>query len=232
MMTDLVIAKKIMGTPSEFQIFPYGEVKIEGELPAFLDEEGMELIKNSLDRRGIDMVIDYEHQTLKDIQAPAAGWVKKLEARGKQGLWALVDWTKKAKNYLANREYRYFSPVFSVRKKDHKIVEIKNIALTNAPRLNSLKPIIAKRNYDYGARIDETILQVAKLMGNTEEDIIQYGGDPAGTQGGSSVEEATLEVAKLMNITEEDIQTYGFIGQNPISEEGDEEKIKRLLGNI
>ena len=229
-MTDLVIAKKIMGAPSEFQIFPHGQVEIEGEQSAFLDEEAMDLIINSFDQHGIDMVIDYEHQTLKEVQAPAAGWVKRLEARGKQGLWAVVDWTKKAKNYLANREYRYFSPVFSVRETDRKIVDVKNIALTNAPRLNSLKPIIAKHHYDYSARIDETTLQVAKLMGITEEDIIQYGGDPPDTQGGSSGEEAIFEVAKLMGITEEDIQTYGFICQKSISEESDEDKIKRPLG--
>jgi hypothetical protein len=206
-MSDLVIAKKIMGAHSEFQNFPHGQVEIEGEQPALLDEEAMDLIINSLDRRGVDMVIDYEHQTLKDVKAPAAGWVKRLEARGKQGLWAVVEWTKKAKNYLANREYRYFSPVFNVRNKDRKIVEIKMIALTNAPRLNSLRPIIAKR--DFKTRIDATILQVAKLMGNTEEDIVQYGGDPADTPKESSVGDATLEVAKLMGNTEEDIVQYG-----------------------
>jgi len=229
-MSDLVIAKTITGVPSEFQVFPYGKVEIEGAQPAYLDEEAIALIMSSFNRRGPDMVIDYEHQTLKDIEAPAAGWVKRLETRGKQGLWAIVDWAQKAKNYLANREYRYFSPVFNVRNKDRKIVEIKMIALTNNPRLNKLIPIIAKR--DFEPRIDATTLQVAKLMGISEEDIVQYGGDPAGTQGEPPLDEAIMEFAKLMNITEEDIQTYGFIGQKPISEESDEEKIKRLLGRM
>jgi len=52
------------------------------------------------------MVIDYEHQTLKDIQAPAAGWIKQLTWKGEAGLWAVVDWTQQAACYLANKEYR------------------------------------------------------------------------------------------------------------------------------
>ena len=227
-MTDLVIAKKIIGAPSEFQIFPHGQVEIEGEQPAFLDEEAMELIISSHDRRGIDMVIDYEHQTLKDVKAPAAGWVKRLEARGRQGLWALVDWTKKAKDYLSDREYRYFSPVFNVRNKDRKIVGIKTIALTNAPKLNNLKPIIAKRDFDI--QTDTAILQVAKLMGNTEEDIVQYGGDPADTQGKPTSDEATMEVAKMFGNTEEDLIKYEFNPGEFEHEESNKEKIKRLLG--
>jgi len=55
-----------------------------------------------------------------------------------------VEWTDRAKTYIANKEYLYFSPVFWVRAKDRQVVAIKNIALTNDPKLNHLRPIIAK----------------------------------------------------------------------------------------
>ena len=61
------------------------------------------------------MVVDYEHQTLSDREAPAAGWIKKIDGlaiKAKDGLWAIAEWTEKARQYIQNKEYRYFSPVF------------------------------------------------------------------------------------------------------------------------
>lgn len=140
-----VILKEISGeAPSEFQILPYGRIDIEGDGPAFVDEESAKLILSHYDRRGNDMVIDYEHQTLKDMEAPAAGWIKKLVDKGKEGIWAAVDWTKRAKDYLVNKEYRFFSPVILIRPSDRKVVAMLNVALTNFPKINNLQPIISK----------------------------------------------------------------------------------------
>ncbi|WP_261949169.1 phage protease [Paenibacillus melissococcoides] len=33
-------------------------------------------MKETFHRRALDIVIDYEHQTLEDVQAPAGGWIK------------------------------------------------------------------------------------------------------------------------------------------------------------
>jgi len=138
------ILKEIKDIPDEFQLLPYGRIDLEGEPPVYVDEEAIASIIAHFDRRGNDMVIDYEHQTLKDVQAPAAGWIKRLVDRGKDGLWAVVEWTQRAKEYLKNREYRYFSPVFWVAKEGRKVARIENVALTNYPRINQLRPIVAK----------------------------------------------------------------------------------------
>lgn len=143
-MKALFILKAIEGAPSEFQVLPYGEIVIEGEKPAHLDDESIASIIADFERRGNDMVIDYEHQTLDGVQAPAAGWVKSLINKGKEGLWAVVEWTEKAKQYLTDKEYRYFSPVFWMQKQGRRIIKIENIALTNYPRVNNLRPIVAK----------------------------------------------------------------------------------------
>lgn len=144
----LYALKSIDGAPGEFQIFPYGKIEIEGEDDAFINETSMDTIIADFNRRGNDMVIDYEHQTLKGVQAPAAGWVKKLVNRGKEGLWAVVEWTKQAKDYLENREYRYFSPVFWVQDQGRNVLKIENVALTNYPKVNNLMPIMAKMSLD------------------------------------------------------------------------------------
>jgi phage I-like protein len=143
-MKALFILKKIDGAPDTFQVLPFGQIDIEGEPPAFLDDESMDSIIAHFERRGNKMVVDYEHQTLDNVQAPASGWITRMINKGTEGLWAVVEWTDKAKEYIANKEYLYFSPVFWVTAKERKVVAIKNIALTNDPKVNHLRPIIAK----------------------------------------------------------------------------------------
>jgi phage I-like protein len=130
--------------PTEFQLFPYGVIELHGEEPFTVDEEAMNEVIRRFEARGLDMVIDYEHQTEEGIEAPAAGWIKKLINRGAEGLWAVVEWTDRAREYLARREYRYFSPVFWLSKGTRKLLEVDRAALTNAPRLNRIRPIVAK----------------------------------------------------------------------------------------
>ena len=144
MNTLLAILKEMTGAPSEFQVLPEGKIEIEGMEPAYMDEAAAEAVIAAHKARGNDMVIDYEHQTLEDVQAPAAGWIKDLIWKGKEGLWGAVEWTKRAKEYLENREYRYFSPVMLVGAKDGRVVRLINIALTNSPKINNLQPIVAK----------------------------------------------------------------------------------------
>jgi len=143
-----IILKAPAGAPGEFQILPEGKIDINGDDPAYLDENAALGIIAAFRERGNDMVIDYEHQTLTNGQAPAAGWIRDLVWKGKEGLWALADWTNRAKEYLENREYRYFSPVMLISNSDRKVVRLINVALTNSPAINNLKPIIAKMTID------------------------------------------------------------------------------------
>ena len=139
-----LILKQVEESVTEFQLLPFGEILIERSDPVILDEEGIASIIETFSRRGNDMVIDYEHQTMQGVQAPAAGWIKKLINRSKDGLWVTVEWTSRALEYLKNREYRYFSPVFWFEEGSRRVIRIENVALTNFPRINNLKPIMAK----------------------------------------------------------------------------------------
>ena len=146
-MKDLIciILKDLAGkAPAEFQVLPEGKIEVTGDEPVYLDETAAGQVIAAFKARGNDMVIDYEHQTLADGQSPAAGWVKDLIWKGSEGLWAVVEWTKKAKDYLENREYRYFSPVMFYGKSDRVVRVLVNVALTNSPAMNNLKPLVAK----------------------------------------------------------------------------------------
>ena len=178
-MNTLLTIGKLENAPSEFRVFPYGEVELEGpeKIRFVVDHESIASIISDFQRRGNDMVIDYEHQSLKSEEAPAAGWVTKLIDRGKDGLWAAVTWTLRAKNYLKAREYRYFSPVFHIRKFDKKAIKIINIALTNNPRTNAIKPIVAKS--EDILPLGQDLRRLHEMMGLTEENFMEAAGNLA-----------------------------------------------------
>ncbi|MFA6290223.1 MAG: phage protease [Victivallales bacterium] len=173
------VLKEMTGAPAEFQVLPEGKIELNGEKPVHLDEQGAQEIIAAFKARGNDMVIDYEHQTLSDVQAPAAGWIKDLVWKGKEGLWALVEWTQKAKDYLDNREYRYFSPVMALRASDRKVIKILNLALTNSPMTNNLRPIVAKLQIDAQTKDKEgnMLEKLKKMLGlaadTVEEKVIE-----------------------------------------------------------
>jgi phage I-like protein len=191
--------------PAWFQVFPAGEVLIDGEEPAVMDAEGAALILEQFRRRSHDLVIDYEHQTLSGERAPAAGWVQELAWFEELGLWARAEWTQEAAGYLRRREYRYFSPVFLLRKDDRKIVNLYNIALTNQPRMMNIQALISKDGWTDGPRErrsqmldrikrllglaesageEETLLQVERLK--RQSDVPGTGtADPAPDSGGT-----------------------------------------------
>jgi phage I-like protein len=121
-----------------------GEVALgDGREPFRVNREAMESVLTAWEKRGNDLVIDYEHQTLDRGIAPAAGWIKTLEARD-EGLWARVEWTERAQAYISNREYRYLSPVITLNKQTRQPMELLNAALTNCPAINNQTPLVAR----------------------------------------------------------------------------------------
>lgn len=105
-----------------------------------VDNESFQSIRNKFLQRKLEIPIDYEHQTLKDMQAPAAGWIKDFVLKD-DGIYGAVDWTKRAAEYLENKEYRYISPVINIRKEDRKVMELHSAALTNTPAIDAMEAI-------------------------------------------------------------------------------------------
>lgn len=161
--------------PEYIRVLPLGYISSEkGDF--LVDSESFQMIKEHMAHRAIDIVIDYEHQTLRDVQAPASGWIKELILKN-DGIYAKVEWTERARNYLKNREYRYFSPVVIVRKKDRKASQIHSVALTNIPAINGMMPIVnsVKPFFDIKPQLDEVQKKICRMLNLSEADFINYG---------------------------------------------------------
>ena len=92
----------LSGVPEVIRVLPKGHVSsTKGDFE--VDDRDIAGIIRKFKARRLDLVIDYEHQTLSDVQAPAAGWIKDLYP-GEDALMARVEWTKKGREYIANKE--------------------------------------------------------------------------------------------------------------------------------
>ena len=150
------------GAPEEIKILPLGVVHSQkGDF--IVDDESAGLIIEQFKDRKLDLVIDYEHQTLKDVQAPAGGWVKDIY-KGEDALVAKVEWTKKAEEYLKNKEYKYLSPVVFVRKKDKRAACIQSIALTNTPAIDGMFALVNSMDIDIDDLKEEESMDLKELI--------------------------------------------------------------------
>lgn len=111
----------------------------------FIDAVSAEAVIDCFNARKNDTVIDYEHQTLNKEKngqpAPAAAWFKKLEWREGEGLYGLADLTKKASEHIENKEYRFFSPVFTYDEKTGVVQNIIMGAFTNYAGIDGMQPL-------------------------------------------------------------------------------------------
>ena len=158
---------EVGGAPEIISVLPLGHVKsAKGEFD--VDGESFAAMKAQIAQRGVDLVVAYEHQTLTGEQAPAAGWVKELFLDDGQ-IKARVEWTDRAKAYLSNREYRYLSPVITVRKADNKAMGLHSIALTNTPAIEHMEAIVNSLNFEGGQNTMDFMKELAKLLGLGED---------------------------------------------------------------
>lgn len=162
-------AAELSGVPSEIKILPLGMVHSQkGDF--LVDDESAVLIRKQFKDRKLDLVIDYEHQTLADVQAPAGGWIKDIY-KGEDAITAKVEWTSRAAEYLKNKEYRYLSPVVLVRKKDKKATAIHSVALTNTPAIDGMFALVNSIDIEHLAEGGSTTMdlkELAKALGIPE----------------------------------------------------------------
>lgn len=143
------------GEPPEWlHILPIGEWLGHRTGPLVITARDCADIAANFATSGIELVIDYEHQSVlcekNGKEAPAAGWIDRLECRD-DGLWAHVkSWTARAGEHLRAREYRYLSPVIARQHADRHTGKaagkrIPSVALTNIPFFGGdLAPVLAR----------------------------------------------------------------------------------------
>ncbi|MEG2173137.1 MAG: phage protease [Desulfovibrionaceae bacterium] len=144
--------------------------------------------------RGIPM--DYEHQLENSPQngqpAPASGWITSLQVRT-DGIWARVEWTRKAAEHVEAREYRYVSPVF-YHAADGTISSIESVALTNLPNLGQLKALSTKN-----ALQEKSMKKTVATLLNLPEDCTELAAEEALrqlTHERDSLQSALAEIGK------------------------------------
>lgn len=90
-----------------------------------------------LEARGKPILYDYEHNSLWG-DSRAAGWITKLVYVAGRGLFGKVEWTPRGAKDVAEKEYRYSSPLFYFDPNTGAVTELVSVALTNNPALGDL----------------------------------------------------------------------------------------------
>lgn len=117
-----------------------GHWQLDGQIAAALIARAKAL--------GQDILIDYDHQTLKTDQngqpAPAAGWYNadEIEWREGQGLFIKPRWTERAAALVAAKEYRFLSAVFPYDAQGRPL-ELRMTAITNDPGVVGMQALSA-----------------------------------------------------------------------------------------
>lgn len=160
------------GVPEEIKILPLGMVNSKkGKF--LVDDVSADMILREFKDRKLDLVVDYEHQTMLNVQAPAGGWIRELY-KGEDAIIAKVEWTEQAAKYLKNREYRYLSPVVRIRN-DGRAVAIHSVALTNVPAIDGMFAMCsndAELDDFYETKKEEgsmDLKELAKILGLPED---------------------------------------------------------------
>jgi phage I-like protein len=126
------------GVPDWIQLLPPGPAITGQDGRAWQLPDPIPLIA-AFQHRHTPLVIDWEHasehRAPQGLDAPAAGWVDQLETR-EGAIWGHVEWTDRAKQQIAAKEYRFLSPVFTYQKADSTIIALTSAGLTNQPNLN------------------------------------------------------------------------------------------------
>ncbi|RSM31819.1 hypothetical protein C5B77_09350 [Aeromonas salmonicida] len=113
-----------------------------------LDKSIATTLINRVRDMGQDILIDYDHQTLKTDQngqpAPAAGWYNadEIEWREGAGLFIKPRWTDRAAALVAAKEYRFLSAVFPYDALGRPL-ELRMTAITNDPGVVGMQALAA-----------------------------------------------------------------------------------------
>jgi phage I-like protein len=99
------------------------------------------LIRASMQETDGRLPIDENHAT--DLAAPnggaapARGWIVELQEKP-DGIWGKVEWTSAGQQLLADKAYRFISPVIAHHKTTNEVVAILRASLTNTPNMPGL----------------------------------------------------------------------------------------------
>ena len=146
-----------------------------------ITKESLENLAEKLNQ-GDEILADIDHQSCKpgvERDTRAAGWFSKFVVDPIKGLFAKIKLTKKGRELIENREYRYFSPTFML-DENGSPTDLHSVSLTNLPAFKGyIKPIL---NSEPNAK---EIIE----MEITKDDLIQLIKDTVAAMNEAPVEE-------------------------------------------
>jgi phage I-like protein len=149
------------GELRDAHLFTFGEWRGHPSGPfEFTEEVAQKLIAN-FEAQANPVPFTYEHEYQAGMPRPASGWVQSLEIRD-NGLWAKVEWTKRAREMIREGEYKYCSVVVDFEGIDRRTgedigPELVEVGLTNTPFVDGQEPLAASRALNKGARMADGI---------------------------------------------------------------------------
>lgn len=160
--------------PDWLELLPAGEIVTGRDGRTWRNPEPGSVVQRTLDL-GRDTPLDWEHATElkapKGERAPAAAWIKELQVRD-GAIWGRVEWTDAGRASVANREYRYISPVFHFHRDTRVIQRITSAGLTNSPNLfiTALNQSGTGPEEDLPVKLSEAIRKALALKDDATED--------------------------------------------------------------
>ena len=150
-----------------------GSDKDGNPIDEHITKESLEQIAEKLNS-GDEVLCDIDHQSCKpgvDRDSKAAGWFHKFVVDPVKGLFASLKLTKKGREIVENREYRYTSPVFTLDENGNPN-DIHSVALTNVPAFKGhISPIINSEPTEINK--EENLNKEIINMEITKEDLIE-----------------------------------------------------------
>lgn len=169
-------AAHVGGTDGLIKIVPKGQfAPVDGRTDTGVPHWTMsadlaQQIIAAFDAAQTDLVVDYEHATLKTAetgqQNPAAGWISKYVWDDERGLMGEVKWTQRAKDMIDSGEYRYLSPVLEYDTLGN-VRGLHSVALTNSPALDGMALAALSRQNSINPKQETSMNKEAliKLLG-------------------------------------------------------------------
>lgn len=127
--------------PKAFRVLPVGRFHAHDGRPGgrwYLMPERGQQIAALANQNSKGLLIDFEHESLKNEDAPEAGRANAFEWRD-DGLYVTdASWTAEAKAMIAADSKRFISPVFRFNGATGEVLSLESIALTGDPALLGL----------------------------------------------------------------------------------------------
>ncbi len=165
------IAGGAAGAPEWIELLPAGVFSgRDGRGPFKVEDPSAVIAATRELAMAAGLPIDYDHATdfgaPAGRPAPAAGWIVGFAVRD-GAVWGRVEWTARARDAIAAREYRYVSPVFQFEPASGRVTRLLRAGLTNNPNLylTAIAAAATRAAAREDTMMEEFLTQLKKILG-------------------------------------------------------------------